>query len=229
MNLRKTHQRERRERILDAARKLIRTKGEEGLSMRALADLAGVSLVTPYNLFGSKGEILVVLFDATLDQLAARVARVAARDPLARTLAVADTTVDIYTADSRYYRPLLKALLGSGEPIHRSFARAIEIWKSALEAAVADGTLLPRVSVELVARQLMVNCVGVLELWVHEELDDEGCRSQMLYGSMLCLRAVVDDAHARRLLARLTALQRNVPAKLLGAVDLVGARRRTLS
>jgi len=50
---------ERRERIVRAARELIRETGDAGLSMRALAQRAGVSLTTPYNLFGSKRAIVL--------------------------------------------------------------------------------------------------------------------------------------------------------------------------
>src|SRR5271168_2287443 len=51
---REAGKRERRRRIIEAARALIRETGNAGLSMRALAARAGVSLATPYNLFGSK-------------------------------------------------------------------------------------------------------------------------------------------------------------------------------
>ena len=52
---------ERRARIIQAARDLIRDTGDAGLSMRALAARAGVSLATPYNLFGSKRAIVMAV------------------------------------------------------------------------------------------------------------------------------------------------------------------------
>ena len=52
---------ERRQRIIRAARQLIRQTGNAGLSMRALAVRAGVSLATPYNLFGSKRAIVLAV------------------------------------------------------------------------------------------------------------------------------------------------------------------------
>ena len=44
----------RRREILAAARDLMRQSDDLGFSMRTLADRAGVSIATPYNLFGSK-------------------------------------------------------------------------------------------------------------------------------------------------------------------------------
>src|ERR1041385_1026819 len=61
MGLREKQTGERRERILDAARKLMRRAGGTGFTMRALAKEAGVSLATPYNLFRSKAGVLYAL------------------------------------------------------------------------------------------------------------------------------------------------------------------------
>ena len=58
MSRREEAKAERRHRIVTAARDLIRETGDTGLSMRAIAARANVSLSTPYNLFGSKGAIL---------------------------------------------------------------------------------------------------------------------------------------------------------------------------
>ena len=57
---------ERRRLIISAARDLIRETGNAGLSMRGLAARAGVSLATPYNLFGSKRAIVVASCAAKL-------------------------------------------------------------------------------------------------------------------------------------------------------------------
>jgi len=72
MGLREKQTGERRERILDAARKLMRRTGGTGFTMRALAKEAGVSLATPYNLFRSKSGVLYALqrtLPGTLDSL----------------------------------------------------------------------------------------------------------------------------------------------------------------
>ncbi len=50
--------------------------GDTGFSMRALADEAGVSIATPYNLFGSKQTIMFAVLDADLEYYQKRLAKV---------------------------------------------------------------------------------------------------------------------------------------------------------
>ena len=48
----------RRQRILEAAGSIIPKKGVDGLTTRGLADVAGVTAPTLYNLIGGKDEII---------------------------------------------------------------------------------------------------------------------------------------------------------------------------
>ena len=61
MTLHEQNKQRNRDRILAAAETILREEGPERLSMRYLAEYAGVSLRTPYNLFGSKTDILAEL------------------------------------------------------------------------------------------------------------------------------------------------------------------------
>ena len=63
MSRREEAKEERRRRIITAARDLIRETGDAGLSMRAIASRAQVSLSTPSNLFGSKRAILIAVLE----------------------------------------------------------------------------------------------------------------------------------------------------------------------
>src|SRR5258705_13283731 len=71
MSLLDEHKAERRGRIMTAARKLVATKGYQGLTMRDLARAARVSVPTLYNLFGSKDAILVAELEASAARLSA--------------------------------------------------------------------------------------------------------------------------------------------------------------
>ena len=55
---------ERRESVLEAARELLASEGDEAFSIDAIARRAGVSRMTIYNLFGSKAGLLEALFDS---------------------------------------------------------------------------------------------------------------------------------------------------------------------
>ena len=66
----------RRRKIVRAARVLMQQTGDAGFSMRALAEQAGVSIATPYNLFGSKQAIMFAVLDADLEYYQKRLAKV---------------------------------------------------------------------------------------------------------------------------------------------------------
>ena len=72
-----------RERILDAAERLIAEHGVAGTSIEALVKEAGVSSVTFYEFFEGKEECFVAVLDRAVDATAEELARAAAGDPAA--------------------------------------------------------------------------------------------------------------------------------------------------
>ena len=67
MSQREHNKQEKRERIVAAATQIIADDGIDALTMRRLADEAGVSSRTPYNLFDSKTQILVAILLQTIE------------------------------------------------------------------------------------------------------------------------------------------------------------------
>src|SRR6201993_775251 len=110
MGLREKQAGERRDRILAAARKLIRATGGTGFSMRALAEESEVSLATPYNLFGSKSGVLYALLNASLDRVDRAAITFSSSNAVERVLEVAGIAADVYTRDAAFYRPLMQFL-----------------------------------------------------------------------------------------------------------------------
>src|ERR1700748_3679065 len=94
---------ERRQRIIQAARQLVRETGNAGLSMRALAARAGVSLATPYNLFGSKRAIVLAVLE-DVREYRERFAAARATDPIARLFTALDLALEYYMNDPRFYK-----------------------------------------------------------------------------------------------------------------------------
>jgi AcrR family transcriptional regulator len=66
MSNREEAKHKRRRQIVRDARALMQKTGDTGFSMRALAEQAGVSIATPYNLFGSKQTIMFAVLDDDL-------------------------------------------------------------------------------------------------------------------------------------------------------------------
>ena len=83
MSRREDAKAERRHRIGTAARDLIRETGDTGLSMRAIAARAQVSLSTPYNLFGSKRAIVLAALE-DIREFNERFARLRSTDAVER-------------------------------------------------------------------------------------------------------------------------------------------------
>ena len=106
---------ERRQQIIAAARALIRETGSTGLSMRELAKRSGVSLATPYNLFGSKGAVVLAVLQDVRDYRARFVA-MPATDPLDRLFGAVALALDYYNADPAFYRTLWREVFSACRP-----------------------------------------------------------------------------------------------------------------
>jgi AcrR family transcriptional regulator len=225
MGLREKQMGQRREQILDAARRLIRATGGTDFPMRRLADEAEVSLVTPYNLFGSKSGVLYALLNDSLERLDREVEVGPSARAIDSVLALARRAVDQYVSDAAFYRPLVRFLLGVRDLQHRPRARehSLRLWTRTVETAVRAGLVPATVARELLARQLLITFIGVLELWIHEDLDEEAFLAQSLYGCLLLVLAHATPAARRRLLERLRAIERQLPRRL-GAASGPGKR-----
>ena len=100
--------------VLDAAVELLRTTGQ--LSMRALAQSAGVAGMTPYNLFGSKHGLLAALSRKELGHAIERVDAAQVADSLERVFVALDMGFETFSGDEDYYRSLYRAAYASSDP-----------------------------------------------------------------------------------------------------------------
>jgi len=112
----------RRERILEAARGLIESRGYAGLTMRELARTSGVTVPTIYNLIGSKEAVLFATVEEQTRHFSADLERV--RGDL---IGIVDASVNQLLRRPRYYRALVLALLGAepADPSRRHVAGAV--------------------------------------------------------------------------------------------------------
>ena len=217
--------RERRGRILDAAAQLIRATGGTGLSMRTLAECAEVSLATPYNLFGSKGGVLMALQFSALEKLEQAMDDLRARDPIEQVLEVAHLGARIYTADPSFWLPLMQAHWLARGAIHESplHPRIIALWHRSLQTGIETGRLVPEADAELVARMLVICFYGVLVMWIQGNLGGDGFRTHVLYGFVLTLLGVATPAARPKLMKRMQELEREMA--IGGRLQVVPARR----
>ena len=196
----------RRETIFAAAEALIRETGSTDFSVGALALRADLSVATLYNLIGSKGAILYVLLNRSMDQLAAATTDdQLPQDPFEAALQAADRVAHVYVSDSDYLRPLWRFELGVVEPDHRPalMNRALAFWASRLQA-LEKGRCLPKgIGLQDMAREYQIFFAGALDLWVQHELSDTQFPAQIRYGCLLRLLALGDTAAQPRLMREL--------------------------
>ncbi len=212
MSLRLKQSDERRNRILDAAALLIRQTGGTDFSMRTLAQAAEVSPATPYNLFTSKDGLLYALLSRSLDEITASGLAYTSADPLDRVLEAAVKAADIFLLDPEFMRPLYQFLLGVVDPIHRPkfIERSLAYWRSALEASMDTKVRSRDFDSGALTYALMAHFVGVLDFWIHDDIDAEGFRARVVYGTALLLLPMTEVSRQSRLLRRLREARRTM-------------------
>ncbi|MSQ68421.1 MAG: TetR/AcrR family transcriptional regulator [Gammaproteobacteria bacterium] len=224
MSLRARQVDARRHRILDAAALLIRQTGGTDFSMRALAEAADTAPATPYNLFTSKEGLLYALLSRSLDDITLQGLALRARDPLDRALEAALKAADIFLLDPTYMRPLYQFLLGVVDPIHRPrfIERSLAYWRTALASAEAANLFNGGLLRSTLEYALMAQFMGVLDFWIHDDVDAAGFRRRVTSGTVLLLLPLANETQRARLLRRLRSAHKITRQPGLGAVVPIG-------
>jgi AcrR family transcriptional regulator len=156
-----------RARICAAAENIIRTEGIDKLTMRRLAQQAGVSLRTPYNLFGSKTDVLIALLDEAEFQFDPLSAAGAEGSAMAQVLGVLARIEAFFASDETYYRGIYQAIMTSDHPEARSagVARAITTAQLLMARPAMRGELAPHTDSAALGRHLAIQLLAVLGMW----------------------------------------------------------------
>ncbi|MBL8772372.1 MAG: TetR/AcrR family transcriptional regulator [Phenylobacterium sp.] len=208
---------ERRRRIIRAARDLIRETGNTGLSMRALAARAGVSLATPYNLFGSKRAILLSVLDDIREYLD-RFADLRSTEPLERLFGALDICVDFYVADPAFYRTVWAALFDPSDDFRSQIfnSQRFAFWESLVRDVARAGAIAEDVDVELLSRSLDRSFGAAMLDWVTGDLSNGQLGPTIRYGYALALRGAASPPWAGALDARVRESQAAIRAAAAG-------------
>lgn len=202
---------DRRRRIVEAARALIRETGSTGMSMRALAARAGVSLATPYNLFGSKNAIiLAVLKDACrVEEL---FAASHATGAIERIYAAMDISIEFYRSEPRLHKTLWQAVFDASNEIKTDVLGPVRqaFWSRLIADAVAAGALRDEVDPSVLQRQFDLLLRSSMQGWVTGEISDELLGPTMRYGLSLMLCGTATRARRPWLRRQLQVCQTTV-------------------
>jgi AcrR family transcriptional regulator len=205
---------ERLDRILDAAREIMRETGSVGFTMKDVAIRAKVAPATVFNLLGSKDGLFYALLSRLLDDLFIGVRRYKSADALEHAIEATDFVVDLFLSDAIVFRELFLVFLGTRDELHRPWFmhRSLSFWRHSVEGAAAAKLLsADELESDDLPRALMLAFIGSVDLWVHGDLDDAGFRAQSLYGTALIMLGVTNRAGEGRHRKRLREIKRQLP------------------
>lgn len=199
---------ERRRRIILAAKEMIRETGSTGLSMRALAERAGVSLATPYNLFGSRGAVVLAVLEDVRD-FRTRFATVSTGNPIDHILAVVDLGVEYYLADPAFYSTLWREVFNVSGEVRKAIynPRRDEFWLGLIEDIAAAGFLREGIDRQRLLTQLDHQFRSVMLDWVAGDLCPVSLGPTIKLGYALILCGAASDAARAEMEARVAQCQ----------------------
>lgn len=191
---------ERRQRIIHAARDLIRETGDAGLSMRALAQRAEVSPATPYNLFGSKRAIVLALLE-DVREFRERFAAESPKDPLDRLFTAVGMAVDFYLDDPQFYRTLWSAVFDTTNEVREEIynPKRDAFWQELITDIGKAGGFERYVKQDMLLHQLDYLFRSVMLDWVVDDIDGEALAPAIKLGYAMILRGVATPVMAERL------------------------------
>jgi len=205
----------RRDRILDAAAAILAVEGSDGLSMRNLAEAAGVSVNTIYNLIGPRDAVIAALVERVIGLIEPAVEHAGGDDPVARCVAVIDRSASLVVDNEVLTRPLAHEIFGHGGP---GSARSRQWGTSTLGRAITDavdaGVLTEPVSPAAVAETVYAVWANSALSWAQGSIDGEGFRVASLHGLHLALLALATDASRPRLEAALAEVGAHLDSSL---------------
>jgi AcrR family transcriptional regulator len=202
---------QRRLAIMDAARSLMQASGTTGFSMRALAELAGVSIATPYNLFGSKQAIMIAILETEMQEYRDQLERVRA-DALEALFKAVTVATGRYAAAPGFYRALLFSVYNDGGTEFRSMFSGTShaLWRELVESAIHAGHLSADIEPNAFAINLEHIFFACILEWVYGQLTMDELEIRVQYGFALTLLAMAERGSAPRLRERALAMQKRL-------------------
>jgi len=194
----------RRDQILDAARELISERGYENLTMRMLAQSAGVTVPTIYNLIGNKEAVL----GATIHDGTVRFWQNAelSDDPLT----IIETIVSELLHRPEYYQPVLRVLLNGGASTEMAELDGLFLkhLQDTLASMSERGALESWVDAEILGERMLSNLYGAISEWVSGRLSDEALPTAAGYDAAIALAGLTSEKARKTFRSRARKLQK---------------------
>ncbi|SNS08846.1 transcriptional regulator, TetR family [Sphingomonas laterariae] len=199
----------RRQAILAAARAML---NREPLAMRRLADAAGVSPATPYNLFGTKRRLFVALYEQQRAELIDRLAASDPPDAFARMFHAIHLFGAELAAEPAFFRALFATLYASDpdEPTPPGSDPGAAFWRAIVADLHKEGLIRATVSVDAFAANFVYLIGGATLDWVEGRIDVDRWETAVAYGLALSALTVATDTARADLQTRLAVLEARI-------------------
>lgn len=208
MSTREKSKNARRMAILDAARQLIRDAKSNDFSMSELAAKAGVSLVTPYNLFGSKSDILLEIARTDVYQRAADITALSKKGLPFWVAGTARLLGRIFYTNRHFYRRLIITLVAQEHTAN--FRELLEVnyqlFEKPLQNLCDAGALPLGPPVNVLARHVSRSVIGSLQDCLNERGSEELLSGELEVGLSLLLMGCAGPADRKALLKQITPM-----------------------
>ncbi len=189
----------------------MRQQGASAFTMRSLAEQAGVSIATPYNLFGSKQAILVSLLDDDFAEFQRGLALIESGglEAVFEALALMHRQ---FSGDPDFYRNVFAAISTEAGPELRFVLNSprYAFWKRLLREATQAGLLDAKVDPDAFAITLSQIMQANVREWATGYLELAEMDARIRYGVALSLSAIATRTGAPQLRKRLKAAEQDL-------------------
>jgi AcrR family transcriptional regulator len=178
---------ERRLRLVRAAKELINERENGEFSMPELAARAGLSLATPYNLFGSKAAILEAVFQREIEHFHQVYSSIAPAAPVERVLATIDHLLAVFERKPHFYRSLSRGMtaLGASETSRLIVPLSDMLFRPLVEGLIEDGTIVLDLSPDILTRHVTRLYEATMAQWVRRGWGAERMRDELRTGIVI--------------------------------------------
>ena len=207
---------DRKRRIFDAARAIIAQEGLDGLTTRGLAQAAGLTVPTLYNLVGGKDEILTHMVSQNVEAIWDRLAFDRRATPLDMADAIIDEAYEVVRGEKAFHRAILPLMIELGivfaanpdrEDIGaRAANRCVEMAQFACQSAIEKGELRGTLSAAELGQQMFITYRGPMRDWLEGVISAEEMIRRQRRGFYLVMAADASDEFRKELLGRINRL-----------------------
>jgi AcrR family transcriptional regulator len=205
VGLRERHKQQRRERILEAIRELLRECPNETPTVERIAELADLSPATVFNLVGPREQQWAALVDELLRELDTCLAFSADEDPREQARRIVGEAAELFISDAAVFKHLVNSWGRSGSLLQEN---PIPQLRAALRRGQETGMLRPDLHTAALAGHIATASGGALRHWAVGQISDAAFRARVRFAVDVVFAASASDDCAAALRAPLERASR---------------------